>query len=462
MTSAIAGKYKYIDEKRKETSFRFSDLEHDPSRLRISTDRYICREFQARERESIWMRAWQVAGRVDELPAAGDWKEYTLFDQSYVIVRGRDEKLRGFANVCPHRGNQLCVGGSGHSAVLLCPFHNWTFNLDGSLRGVARPDLVGPINKDELGLPPVSVDTFAGFIFLNPNPDAKPLAEYLGQEVMDYLAPYHLDEMVPVGLHVRDSSLECNWKAVIDGFQESYHIPGLHPQMGVVFEPDPAKSRSNFIGDHHLTVAPFEVKAQGFTAEQAVEGIRSRLPATYHGAAQVMPFFEARVAAYRNKDGKLELPAGVTAYTLLQQATREHLASTGMPVSGLSDEQMTDHYGWLLFPNLFISAKAGEATCIAPVPHPDGDPNKCVWTVTRLAWLPPEQREAARTKLVEIKERGEYKYFEVLQQDYDGFFRQHKGLRNTRLKYLTLAQEEGLIAKFHSEVDKYVEGKAEL
>ncbi len=459
MLSVKAGQY--IDEKRREKSLGFSELCPDRSRLRVSTDRYSSREFQERERELIWMRVWQVAGRVDELPAAGDWKEYRIFDQSYIIVRGKDGKLRGFANVCPHRGNALCVGGSGHSEVLVCPFHRWTFDLDGKLRGVARPDLVGPIEKDELGLPKVSVDCFAGFIFLNPDPDAKPLVEFLGDEVVEYLAPYHLEEMVPVGLNVRDT-LECNWKAVVDGFQESYHIPGLHPQMGVVFEPDPSKSRYSFIGDHHLSVAPYEVKAKGFTPEQAVEGIRSQLPATYHGAAEVMPLFDARVAAYRSKDGKLEFPEGVTAYTLLQQATREQLARTGLDVSGLSDEQMTDHYGWLLFPNLFMSIKAGEATVIVPVPHSDGDPGRCIWNVIRLAWLPQERKKAARAKLVEVKEPGEFKYFEVLQQDYDGLIRQQKGLRHTRLKYLTLAQEEGLIAKFHSEVDKYVQGKARL
>jgi nitrite reductase/ring-hydroxylating ferredoxin subunit len=451
---------KYIDEKRREKSFLFSEVPFDQSKLRISTDRYTSREFQERERDMIWMRVWQVAGRADELPVAGDWKEYLIFDQSYIIVRGTDQKLRGFANVCPHRGNTLCVGGSGHSTVLVCPFHRWTFELDGRLRGITRPDLVGPINTDELGLPEVSVDSFAGFIFLNPDPHAKPLAEFLGKDVIDWLAPYHLEDMIPVGMDVRET-LNCNWKIVIDAFQEGYHIQGLHPQMGDVIRIDPAKSRMNFIGDHHLSVAPFEVaNVEGFTPEQEVEGIRTRLPATYHGAAEIVPLFDELVGTYRNKDGKLEFPGGVTAHTLLQKATRMTLTRKGLDVSGLSDEQMTDHFGWLLFPNFFFSVRAGEGTLIAPVPHPDGDPNKCIWHVTRYAWLPPGLRGANRAKLVDVDKPGSYPYFLVLQQDYESMPRQQKGLRNSRLKYMTVGQEESLIAKFHLEVDKYVEGKA--
>lgn len=451
---------RYADDKRKEKSFTFSEVPLDKSALRISTDRYISPEFQERERENLWMKVWQFVGRVDEIPATGDWKEYRIFDQSFIVVRGKDAKIRGFANVCPHRGNTLCVGGKGNAKALHCPFHNWTFDLDGSLRGIARPDLVGPIDKEKLGLPEVPVDTFAGFIFLNPDPDAKPLAEFLGKDVMEWLAPYHLEDMIPVGINVRES-LDCNWKVVVDAFQEGYHIQGLHPQMGEVIRIDPAKSRMNFIGDHHLSVAPFEVTdVEGFSPEREIEGIRTRLPATYHGAAEVMPFFDALVEECRSKDGKIEFPKGVTGHTLLQRATREVMTRKGLDVSGLSDEQMTDHFGWLIFPNFFFSVRAGEGTLIVPTPHPEGDPNKCVWHVIRYAWLPPQVREENRADLVEVKEPGTYPYFLVLQQDYESMPRQQKGLRNRRLTHLTVGQEESLLAKFHQEVDKYVEGRA--
>ena len=117
------------------------------------------------------MRVWQIAGRVDDLPKVGDWKEYRIFDQSFVIVRGKDDKLRGFVNACRHRGNVLCTGGTGNAKRgFLCQYHLWSYDLDGRLRGVLREDLAGRVDKNENSLLEVPVDTFGGFIFINPDP----------------------------------------------------------------------------------------------------------------------------------------------------------------------------------------------------------------------------------------------------------------------------------------------------
>ncbi|HMP55178.1 MAG TPA: aromatic ring-hydroxylating dioxygenase subunit alpha [Novosphingobium sp.] len=447
-----------MDDRRRAGSFRYGDRPYDEALMRISTDRYRCPDFQARERETIWMKVWQYAGRADELPEPGDWKEHTIFDQSYVIVRGKDGALRGFVNACPHRGNKLCVGGQGRAPALRCPFHNWTFELDGRLRAIARGDLVGPVDKAGLGLLPISVDTWAGFIFMNPDPDARPLGDYLGQDVMDYLAPYHLEDMIPVGMNLRED-LECNWKVVVDAFQEGYHIQGVHPQMADVIQLDAGKSEFNHFGDHHLSVSPFEAAdVRGLTPEQSIAALKDKLPATYHGAAEIMPLFDRMVESVRNGQGEIVLADGVTVHTLLERATRELFAAKGLDVSGLCDQQMTYHYGWLLFPNFFISVRVGEATLIAPVPHPSGDPNRCIWEVVRLAWVPQEARAKVRAPLLRVDPPGSFEYFLVLQQDYEAMPRTQLGLRNTALRYVTAGSEEGLVVKFHREIDKYVRG----
>ncbi len=446
----------HIDEDRIEKSRGLLELGFANSNMRISTDRYTSREYAGRERELIWNRVWQVAGRVDELPETGDWKEYRFYDQSYLIVRGSDGEIRGFVNACRHRGNVLCPDKKGHAARFTCPYHLWSFALDGRLVGVGRPDLVGPIEKSELGLLPVSIDCFAGFIFLNPDPEAGPLADFLGPQVSSYLAPYKLEEMVPV-MDVRES-LECNWKVVIDAFQEGYHIEGIHPELLNVIVIDPTKSRYNFFGDHNLAVAPFEVRnVEGFGPEEEVNGIR-QLPETFPGVAQILPRFEDLVAGYRDAKGALNFPTGVSARNLLQQATRETLTSNGLDVSGLTDEQMISNQGWLLFPNFFMTIRAGEAHVIMSLPHPDGDPNRCIWHVSSYMWLPPGLRDEYRAELVEVEEPGSYPYFLALQQDYEQMPRQQKGLRNTRLDYLQLAQEEVCIANFHRAVDRYLQG----
>ena len=436
----------------------WSEIDWSQLNMRITTDRYISREYAERERELIWKKVWQVAGRVDELVEVGDWKEYRIYDQSYVIVRGKDDNIRGFVNACRHRGNVLCRDKKGHSnGRFTCPYHLWSYGLDGKLVGVARPDLVGPFDKDELGLIEVPVDTFAGFIFLNPDPEAAPLADFLGKEVLDLLPAYRLDEMTTV-MDVREP-LECNWKVVIDAFSEAYHIVGVHPQLLAVIVPDVVKNRNGWFGDHALATAPFEVQMkEDFGPEDEVAGIRE-LPKTFPGTAQVIPKFDELVAAYRDDNGELNFPEGVTGRSLLQQATRMTLTEAGLDVSGLSDNQMSDNQGWFLFPNFVMTIRAGEAHVIMSAPHPDGDPNRCIWHVSSYMFLPEDFRDQFRAELIDVEEPGSHEYFEALQQDYDQMPRQQLGLRNESLKYLYLAQEEVNVARFHMVVDRYMKEK---
>ena len=431
-----------------------SELDFGKMPLRIPTDRYHSAEFQGREREHVWMKVWQIVGRADELPNSGDWKVYNLFDQSFIVVRGKDEKIRGFVNSCRHRGNAICQG-KGSAKKFTCPYHLWTFGLDGKLLGVGRPDLVGPINKDEHGLVEVPVDCFAGFVFLNPDPNAEPLGEALGKGVIEGLAPYKLDEMIPVGMDVREA-LNCNWKVVMDAFSEGYHIIGVHPELLSVIELQAGVSRHGIFGDHGMAVSPFEVKnSANCSLDQQVRGIHI-LPETFPTVAEVLPLFDRMIDSHRNSEGQIELPEGETVRTILQKATREMLTTKGLDVSGLSDDQMSDSQGWFLFPNFFMTIRAGEATTIMAYPDPDGDPNRCIWHVTAFMWLPPEMREQYRAEPVEVEEKGSYPYFLALQQDYDQMERQQMGLRNKGLDHISLIPEEASIARFHAALDRHL------
>ena len=414
----------------------------------IPTDRYVSPEIAQREREAIWMKCWQIAGRADELPKPGDWKRHQVLDQSFVIVRGKDGQLRGFVNACRHRGNILCDAAKGHTPKFTCPYHLWTYDLDGSLFAVARPDLVGPIDKSEHGLIEVPVDTAFGFIFLNPDAGAAPLAEYLTADVSERLDAYKLGEMVPVGLDVREE-LDCTWKVVIDAFSEGYHIIGVHPELLKVIDLQAGNSRHGIFGDHGCAVSPFEVKdAANASLEEQVEAICD-LPSTFPTVAEVLPLFESMIAARRDGTGALVLGDGETVRTILQQATRQTLTAKGLDVSTLVDDQMSDNQGWFLFPNFFMTIRAGEATTIMAWPHPTGDPGKCVWHVTAYMWLPEALREQYRAQPVTVTERGTFPYFLALQQDYDQMPRQQAGLRNAGLTHLSLVREELSVARFH-------------
>lgn len=438
-----------------DTAIGLADVGSDAYNMSISTDRYTSREYQQRERDAIWMKVWQIAGRVDDLPNTGDWKEYRIFDQSFVLVRGKDGRIRGFVNACRHRGNVLCTGGTGNvKRGFLCQYHLWSYDLEGRLRGVLREDLAGQVDKNENSLLAVSVEEFGGFIFINPDPEATPLAEWIGDEVAGMLAPYHLDEMVTV-MNVREA-LDCNWKVVMDAFEEGYHINGIHPQLLSVIAIDPATSRYKFFENHSVAMAPFEVP--GASPEKQVEGIMA-LPETFPSTAAVLPRFSELVAEHRDEDGALNFPGGLDARTLLQRATRDTLTGMGLDVRGLTDAQMSDNHGWVLFPNFFMTIRAGECHVIMASPHPDGDPNRCIWHVASYMYLPQEMRDAFKVDLIEVDEPGSYKYFEALHQDYVQMPRQQIGLRNSRLGHMSLVKEEVVIAHYHSVIDRYMEGR---
>jgi phenylpropionate dioxygenase-like ring-hydroxylating dioxygenase large terminal subunit len=442
---------------RVDNSPYLSELDFTRFKMRVSTARYCSPEHHARERERLWMRTWQVAARVDELPNTGDWKTYAIFDQSFLLVRGKDDQIRGFVNACRHRGNALCQG-DGNSKRFVCPYHLWSYSLEGDLLAIPRPDFKGSIEefvgcKDELGLKQVPVESFGGFIFLNPDCNAAGLAEFLG-EGSELLGPYHLDEMVPVGLNVQES-VECNWKVIMDAFQEGYHIQGVHPELLRVA--DESKERYRFFRDHSVATAPFgSSNIDGLCAEKQLEAIRY-LPATFPAVAEALPRFEALVDAYRNDQGLINFPADVSGRTLLQRATRATWTAKGLDVSELTDTQMSDNQFYLLFPNLFITIRAGEATVIVSAPHSDGNPNRCIWHVISLQWLPLNQRSTQRAPMLTIKKPDHFPYSLALEQDYAQMERQQKGLRQTALEYMLLTKQEVRLAHYHSVLDRWTE-----
>ena len=180
------------------------------------------------ERERIFRRAWQYAGRTDQVAEAGMYFTCDLAGIPVVVVRGDDGELRAFQNVCRHRGSLVCEG-EGTRASLQCPYHAWTYALDGSLRAAPRSDREPGFERESLGLRPVSVDTWGPFVFASPDPDAAPLAETLGE------LPALLDrsgvDLASLRFLKRASGPEyaANWKVCSENFLECYHCQVAHP-----------------------------------------------------------------------------------------------------------------------------------------------------------------------------------------------------------------------------------------
>jgi len=195
--------------------------------VKIPVSRYTSPEFFAREMTDVWPKTWQLACTVDHVANPGDWHEYRVGHLSVLIVRGDDGVLRAFQNVCLHRGSELCSGSGTELAEIRCPFHRWTWGLDGRLREVPSRREFGVLN-DDYPLIGVQVDTWGPMVFVNLDPEAEPLADFL-DPVPAEAAWAHLEEFR--GQALISVRADCNWKTLIEGFSETYHVQGIHREM---------------------------------------------------------------------------------------------------------------------------------------------------------------------------------------------------------------------------------------
>jgi phenylpropionate dioxygenase-like ring-hydroxylating dioxygenase large terminal subunit len=189
------------------------------------------------EQERIFQRFWQYVGRADQVAESGDYFACRAGTVPVAVVRDREGELRAFVNVCRHRAHEV-VRGEGNRATLQCPYHAWTYGLDGSLRNAPRAEREPAFDKADLSLLPVQVDTWGPFVFVNVDAGAPRLADALGPlPALVAESGVDLD-----GLRFRErssSELEANWKVVVENFLECYHCAVAHPSFSSVVDVDP-------------------------------------------------------------------------------------------------------------------------------------------------------------------------------------------------------------------------------
>jgi len=197
-----------------------------PSRL------YLDESIYEQEKQKIFYCNWHYAGHLSQLNKPGDYLTATVADESIFIVRGQDETLRGFYNVCRHRAHQL-LEGSGNTRNIVCPYHAWSYALDGELRHARISEKVPGFDKSEFCLQPVRVDTLCDLVFFNLDPDAESLdsqAPGLAQDLQERIPELGnlraAESISPFG-----SAIAANWKVVVDNFVECYHCPLVHPEF---------------------------------------------------------------------------------------------------------------------------------------------------------------------------------------------------------------------------------------
>ena len=178
----------------------------------------------ALEREHLYGKEWICIGRSDEVLKAGDFMAFQLCDEPIVALRGNDLKLRVLSNVCRHRGSIL-TDGKGNGPRLVCPYHHWSYDLEGKLAGAPRMEAHKDFDKTTCRLPEFAAEEWHGFVFANLSANPPPLAPRLqGLEAM--IAHYHMEEMTT--RYVIEDRWPVNWKCFIENFMEGYHLSPLH------------------------------------------------------------------------------------------------------------------------------------------------------------------------------------------------------------------------------------------
>lgn len=216
----------------------------------FATDRYTSPEFLEREMARVFRRTWMVVARESDVGRTGDCLPVDELGESLLLVRGQDGSVRTFHNTCRHRGTRL-VSRKCAAPRITCPYHSWTYGLDGRLLGVPKMEGFDGLDKEHHGLFAVRTECWGGFVWCTFNADAPPVSEYLGA-LAGQLAPYRLEDMRP--LFRRTWALPCNWKAVLDQATESYHLRAVHGHsVGRVID-----TLSTFygLGPHHLQTIP--------------------------------------------------------------------------------------------------------------------------------------------------------------------------------------------------------------
>jgi phenylpropionate dioxygenase-like ring-hydroxylating dioxygenase large terminal subunit len=214
------------------------------------------------ERERIFATTWQYAGRTELVQEPRSFFASSAGHIPVVVVRDCEGVLRGFVNVCRHRGHPV-VSGEGCRETLQCPYHAWTYELDGSLRRAPRAEREPGFDPSGLSLRPLSVGTWGPFVFVNPDPDAAPLADTLGElPALVAESGLELDDLTFHSHH--EWEIKSNWKVAIENFLECYHCPVAHPGFSKVIDVDPDA--------YELTVSAAYSSQVGRVRESALAG----------------------------------------------------------------------------------------------------------------------------------------------------------------------------------------------
>lgn len=422
----------------------------------VSPHAHLSKDYALAENDKLWGKVWQVACRVEEIPQVGDYVTYDILDESIVVVRTAADKISAYYNVCQHRGRRLTEGcGHANANKFTCRFHGWAWNLHGENTNVLwREDYGDQLRDDHLRLKPVKVDTWAGYVFINMDPDSESLQDYLG-EAPRILDPFEIDKMR--FRWRRWLYFPCNWKTALEAFMEGYHVLGTHPQLTAIG--GAKKTWSKAYGKH----AVFGVQSEGSFggASAGAKGSADIRKGLRDSVNEIWETVNANTtetianAANRLMD---ELPEDVTPEKagahLMMSAIRDD-AARGVIWPKLTSEQVQESgIGWNIFPNTMILH--GPTFVLGYRARPNGDdPNSCIFEVYALDRF-PEGAEPKTENLYTPQEDAEA-WRKVLGQDFSNMKAVQQGMKSRGYSGAKLNPEQEMVVEnFHRTLAEYM------
>jgi len=302
---------------------------------KVPPERYTSYDYHRREVEKVWKRTWQVVCREDEIASKGDHFVYNVAGLSFLVVRSGEQTFKAFWNVCLHRGRRLVDESGCGAEIFRCPYHAWSWNLEGELAWYPGAWDFPDVEASKYGLRPVQVDTWGGFVFINPDLKGITLAEHLGS-MTQHFARWPLEQRFSLW-HVQ-KTINANWKVAMEAFLEAYHLMQTHPQALSSVAEHGTQYDIWDEGDAHFSRS---ITPTGVPSKHAQDG--SALGAI----ADVWALLNALRADQAN-----QLPPDIYDRATIAEWRRNTMKEmTGADYSELSDAEMLDSIQYFTFPN---------------------------------------------------------------------------------------------------------------
>ena len=405
----------------------------------VSIDRYISHAWHEREVSHLWSRVWQYACREEEIPEVGDYHVYTIVRSSFIVIRTDEHTIKAYPNACLHRGRQL-KEYDGRCSEIRCPFHGFAWTIGGDLKDIpARWDF-DHVAADQFSLPEVKVGVWAGWVFINPDPDAEPLADFLG-EIVDHFAEWDMANRYKQ-VHVA-KVVPANWKIAQEAFCEAFHANATHPQV------------MPYLGDTNSQVDIWDNFARVITAGGTASPLLEWTPTQDEMMRAMM---DVRV----DRSNPLPVSEGQSMRAIGAAGSRDRWrAVTGEWADRLSDAEMMDSLDYTVFPNFH---PWGAFNRIVYRFRPNGDDHRsAIMEVIFLAPFSGDRPPPAKVHWLE-----DYESFtaapelgmlaKVFDQDLFNMPKVQQGLESTRKPGITLGNyQESKVRWLHAKLDEYLE-----